>query len=140
MGRDALIRGLGLVALVLAASGGSARLPRLTVAEVWRQHGALDGQVIRVSGVVLKCERLSCSLRSDLGPDSRGLSLGSSDSFDRAIQSRLGQPVVIEARLNARCLHARADHKSVEHGSPGIIVVCSDRANELVDPRLVPLR
>jgi len=138
MGRDTLIRGLCLLTLLLAASG-SARLPGLIVPEVWKQHIKLDGQVIRVSGVVLRCQQLGCSLRENPSPSARTLGLGSSPEFDRAIQSRLGLPIVVEGRLKADCLHSRADRLTGNHGRTDI-VICTDRAAELVNPRLVSLR
>ena len=135
MGCDALIRALGLLTLLLAASA-SARLPGLTVPEVRKQHVALDGQLVRVSGVVLRCEQLGCSLRENPSPTARTLSLGSSPQFDGVIQSRLGLPVVIEGRLDPTCLHSRADGMTGDHGlRDGVI--CLDRAPELADPRLV---
>jgi hypothetical protein len=124
--------------LLLLAASGSARLPGLTVSDVWRQHAALDGQRIRVSGVVVECRRLSCALRENRSPDARALGLGSSDRFDAAIQSRLGLPIVIEGRLDATCLHGRADRLTGPHGAKEFI--CLDRSAELADPRIVSFR
>jgi hypothetical protein len=127
------------VTLLLLATGAPARLPGLTVTEVWKQHDALDGQVVRVSGVVTRCAVLSCSLRENPSPSARGLGIGPSQRFDADIQSRLGQPVVIEGVFDAACLHARADRASGNRQARDI-VVCTDRAPELRDPRLVSLR
>ncbi len=128
-----------VVMTVLLATGAAARLPGLTVGDVWKQHGSLDGQVVRVSGVVNKCAGFSCALRENPSPTARTLSLGSSDTFDRAIQSRLGRPVVVEGTLDARCLHARADRHSGDH-DPSKVYICTDRAPELRNPRLVSLQ
>jgi hypothetical protein len=133
-----LIRWLAFGALILPA-GASARMPGLTMTEVWKQHVALDGQVIRVSGVVKRCETLGCSLMENPGPGARSLSLGDSPQFDKDIQSRLGLPVVVEGRLDATCLHSRADRVFGAHGQKDV-VVCLDRAPELREPRLVSLR
>jgi hypothetical protein len=138
MDKDALIRTLALVMLLPAASG-SARMPGLTISEVWKQHASLDAQVIRVSGVVTRCQVLSCSLRENLSPSARTLGLGSSLMFDGAIQSRLGLPVVIEGWLNATRLHSRADRTSCDHGERDV-EICLDRASELRELRMVSLR
>jgi hypothetical protein len=128
----------GALLLFLLAASGSARLPGLTVPQVWKQHVALDGQVIRVSGVVVKCQLLGCALRENPSANARSLGLGSSDAFDRAIQSRLGLPVVVEGRLDATCLHGRADRLAGAHGATEY--VCLDRSAELAHPRIVSPR
>ena len=126
-------------ALLLLGSPALARMPGYTVSEVWKDHVALHGQIIRVSGVLTRCERLSCSLRENIGPDARSLGLGSSDRFDDEIQSRLGMPLVIEGRFDATCLHAEADRAFGEHGLKDG-VVCLDRASMLRDPKIVSNR
>ena len=138
MGENAVIRGLALLALLVGASA-SARLPGLTISEVWKQHVALDGQVIRVSGVVTRCQSLGCSLRENPSPTARTLGLGSSPEFDREIQHWLGLPVVVEGRLDAKCLHSRADRLTGSHRLADI-EICMDRASELRDPKIVSLR
>jgi len=134
-----VIRWAVATAFMLFGAAALARLPGYTVGEVWKNHVALDGKIIRVSGVVTHCELLGCSLLENVGPDSKSLSIGGSDKFDSAIQSRLGMPVVIEGRLDATCLHGMADRKFGQHGVKDVII-CTDRASMLEDPRIVSSR
>ena len=107
----------------------------LSVGVVWARHQQLDGQIIRVSGIVYRCHRLDCQLAEAPGRRAKSLGIGSSPTFDRAIQPYLGHRIIVEARLKARCLHISADRPSDRHGDD--IVVCTDRADELADPKIV---
>nr|WP_294849926.1 hypothetical protein [uncultured Sphingomonas sp.] len=125
--------------LVVLASSASARMPGYTVTEVWKNHVALDGKVIRVSGVVGRCRGLDCTLLENHSKEARRLGIGRSEDFDRTIQSRLGQIVVIEAKFDATCLHAAADMAFGDHGKSDT-VICLDRAPVLSNPRIVSSR
>ncbi|WP_152569415.1 MULTISPECIES: hypothetical protein [Sphingomonas] len=129
------------LALALAASElpPPARPPAYSIREVWQNHVALDGQVIRVRGVVTDCRALSCSLREHRGPSARTLSLGNSERFDAEVQSTLGLPITVEGRLNAACLHAAADREFGAHGRSEMLV-CTDRADMVREPRMVSNR
>ncbi|WP_300975228.1 hypothetical protein [Sphingomonas sp. LHG3406-1] len=130
---------LGGLALVAAELPAPAKPPAYSIREVWQYHQVLDGQVIRVRGIVTKCQDLGCSLREHGGMDARTLAIGTSADFDRRIQSRLGAVVTVEARFDPTCLHDRAD-KQFGHGGSGEILVCTDRASMLIDPRIVSNR
>lgn len=125
-----------LVAAGLAELPVPAKPPAYSIREVWQHHGALGGKVIRVRGVVTSCRSLSCSLREHRDKGARTLSIGTSDTFDEKIQSRLGQLVTVEGRLDPTCLHASAD-REFGHGHSDEVVVCTDRAPELIEPRIV---
>lgn len=132
---------ISLLFLALAAPEppAPAKGSAYSIREVWKNHVALDGRVIRVRGVVKNCYALSCSLLEHGGRGARRLGIGTSKQFDRAIQSRLGLPVTVEGRFDARCLHAFADREFGDHGRDEL-VVCTDRASMLHDPKLVSNR
>jgi hypothetical protein len=117
---------VGFLVLLACASAQARRAP-LSVLEVSRQSGVLNGKVIRVTGIVRNCQRLSCALLSPVN-EQHFLSIGKSDSFDRAVQRVLGREIVIEATLNDRCV-ADFDH--------GVIPICVDRSNSLANPVLI---
>ena len=99
----------------------------LSVYEVAKRHAELDGKIIRVRGVVKYCQHLSCVLYSTDNRD-HFLSLGTSPSFDDAIDLHLGHEVVVEATLNDDC---------VQDFDTGVIVMCSDRSDTLHNARIV---
>ena len=133
--RLALASFLPAVALAACATVGS-HSSALTVSEVWQRHVELDGKVVRVTGVVTRCQRLGCSLRESTQPNARSLGIGTSADFDREVQPLLGGPIVVEGRLDADCLHVAADRAYGEHGRTDI-QICSDRASMLKEPVLV---
>ena len=107
--------------------------PALTSAEIWERHHELDGQKIIARGWLQYCEPLGCRItdsRSDRDP---GLSIGSSASFDREVTGLIGRQVIVAGELDATCLHI-----SVHGPNPdGSMVVCTDRASEIENPRLL---
>lgn len=123
-----------IVVLLVAPQALSAeRREPLTVDEVIARHHALEGRTIEVRGWLSPCLRLSCRLMAR--PDDREtpyLSIGGSIAFDRRIAGRAGQRITIRARLDANCLHARADREA-----GGEVVICTDRAGELRNPVIV---
>jgi len=113
--------------MLAACASAQARPVALSVLDVSRQSEALNGKVIRVTGVVRDCQRLSCALLSPT--DARHfLSIGNSDAFDRSIRRVLGREIVIEATLNNRCV-VDFDHD--------VIPICGDRSDSLANPVLI---
>ena len=106
----------------------------LTVADVWQRHHELDGRIVRVSGVVTRCYRYGCNLLASMSENAKWIGMGGTAEFDQTIQPLLGKQIVVEGRLDARCLHASADEKYPANLD---VVVCSDRASVLTDPKLV---
>ena len=103
----------------------------LSVVEVVERHHELDGQAIRVRGYLSLCERMSCWLTPRRSKNSEPyLSIGSSQSFDSSIQNLIGQEIVVEATLDADCLHIQVDPPRPD----GTMIVCTDRASVLEDP------
>jgi hypothetical protein len=96
-----------------------------TIAAVRADPRKLDGQVVRLSGWVNRCERLSCSIdeRSVTSPGGAGahLSIASDDKFDSTLKPLLPTYVEFDARVSAACLTTQA---------------CTDRAPELTVQQL----
>ena len=111
----------------------------LTVADVWARHHALDGKVIRVRGVVAECYSLGCELYQSADDRSKWLGIGTSDTFDAAVQSYLGKQIVVKGLFRADCLHALADPANQTHRADGelTVVICTDRADMIINPQLV---
>jgi hypothetical protein len=84
-----------------------------------------DGQVVRVSGWVNRCQPLSCQIdeRSATSPGGAGghLSIGQNQKFDDTMRSLVPTYVEFDARVNAACLTGQ---------------VCLDRAPELTVEQL----
>ena len=99
----------------------------LSVHEVSQQQDALNGKVIRVSGVVRHCQRLSCAL---ISPTNKlhFISIGNSETFDQDIRQHLNREVVVEGMLDSRC---------VNDFDLGDYAVCADRPDSLANPSLV---
>lgn len=135
-----------MILLALLASAAPAELPApakppaYSIREVWQHHAALDGQLLRVRGVVTKCRPLGCSLREHGGKGARSVAIGTSADFDRRIQSRLGELITVEGRFDPTCLHREADRDFPHRMASDEIVVCTDRASMLHSPRLVSNR
>lgn len=96
-----------------------------TIAAVRADPRKFDGQVVRLSGWVNRCERLSCSIdeRSVTSPGGAGahLSIASDDKFDSTLKPLLPTYVEFDARVSAACLTTQA---------------CTDRAPELTVQQL----
>ena len=129
-----------LIALTLLAQSVSSahEMPKiLGVREAVERHHELDGQTIRVSGYVPYCKLLDCAIHAKRNSHSKPyLRLGSSEAFDAQVQSWLGKRIVVEGRLEAKCIHLRADPPA-PLSSDDELIVCFDRANELRDPKIV---
>ena len=133
------MRYLLIIAGLLEASVAAAvEAPVLTVPQVIAQHEALDGKVVRVRGWLLKrCQKLDCALSARRDDREPSISLGGSTSFDLALQdSRAeGHEILVEGRVNRICF----DHSKDPGNGPGDLIFCTDRADELVDPRLITI-
>jgi hypothetical protein len=131
------MRYLLIIAGSLGASiGAAAEAPALTVPQVIAQHEALDGKVVRVRGWLLhRCQKLDCALSARRGDRQPSLSLGSSANFDLALQdSRAeGHEILVEGRVNRTCF----DHSKDPDNDSRELTFCTDRADELADPRLI---
>ena len=130
-----LLPALLLTGCVTAQSSSSA----LSVADVWAKHHELDGQAIRVQGVVTNCYNLGCELYQSANDKSKWLGIGTSDTFDDAVQPFLGRRIIVAGRLRADCLHVFADQDSQTHRADGEpnVVICTDRASMIMRPELV---
>jgi hypothetical protein len=91
-----------------------------TIAAIRANPKKFDGQVVRLSGWVNRCQRLSCRIdeRAASGPDGPGdhLSIGENQKFDDTVKGLIPTHVEFDARFDAKCLTD---------------VVCTDRAPEL---------
>jgi hypothetical protein len=122
-----------ILALIGSVSPATLDDAALTVDEVVERHHELDGQAIRVRGWLTLCQPLSCSLSSSpQRGDGFSLSIGGSDSFDRAVAGLIGRKIVVDAKLDAKCLHIQVDAEL-----PSDVLLCLDRAPVLTSPRLV---
>lgn len=134
--RAMLLCALAASALLIGTGSSLAQDRRepLSVEDVIGRHHQLDGRTIEVRGWLSNCQRLSYRLMAGIGgAGTPYLSIGGSRSFDARIHGRAGQRITIRARLDARCMHARAD--SSREGDE--VVICTDRASELRNPVLV---
>jgi hypothetical protein len=111
----------------------------MTVGEVWQEHHRLEGQVVRVEGIITRCYDLSCPLKESVEDGAKWLGIGTSDTFDAEVQSYLGRRIVVEGRLRGECLHTYADPKEQTHRADGefVGVICTDRSSMLLNPKLV---
>jgi hypothetical protein len=135
MGADALMRLLPL--LLLGCAAAPLQGAALSVGDVWQKHHELEGRLVRVHGVITRCEPLGCMLRESRD-GSKWLGVGESENFDDHAARYLGKPIVVEGRLRSDCLHAYADPPEVTqpHGEfQGVI--CTDRSGMLLNPRLI---
>ena len=105
----------------------SAKPTALSVYEVGKQNEALNGKTIRVVGVVRHCQRLSCALESPTN-ERHFISIGTSKTFDHAVKGLLGREIIVEATLDNGC---------VVDFDQGVIPICGDRSNSLVNPVLI---
>ena len=88
-----------------------------TIAAIRSNPKKFDGQVVRLTGWVNACQRLSCGIDERPASDPKGagerLSLAGNPKFDQTIQPLLPTYVEFDARFQARCLTT---------------AVCTDRA------------
>jgi hypothetical protein len=114
-----VISALLLLAQIVAASAEPKPIAT-TIAAIRANPKRFDGQVVRLSGWLNRCQRLSCSIdeRSATSHGGAGehLSIGSNQKFDDTIRPLLPTYVEFDARVNAACLTAE---------------VCIDRGPEL---------
>jgi hypothetical protein len=91
-----------------------------TIAAIRANPRKFDGQVVRLSGWVNRCQPLSCAIEerptTAQGGAGQRLSIAANSKFDDAIRPLLPTYVEFDARLNAQCL---------------TISVCTDRAPAL---------
>jgi hypothetical protein len=91
-----------------------------TIAAIRANPKRFDGQVVRLSGWVNRCQRLSCSIdeRPAISHGGAGehLSIEENQKFDDVIRPLLPTYVEFDARVNAACLTTQ---------------VCIDRGPEL---------
>jgi len=113
--------------MLAVCAHAQAKPAALSVLEVSRRSEGLNGKVVRVTGIVRHCQRLSCALLSPTN-ENHFLSIGRSDAFDRDVRRVLGHEIVIEATLDDRCV-VDFDHN--------IIPICGDRSNSLANPVLI---
>lgn len=94
-----------------------------TIAAIRSNPRKYDGQVVRLTGWVNSCQRLSCGINERPASDPKGagdgLSIGDDAKFDQTIAPLLPTYVEFDARFDARCLI---------HSQENEIVVCTDRA------------
>ena len=129
---------LTLALLLVAACVAAPTADRpLTVSEVWARHHELDGKLIRVEGVIEQCYRLGGPLKESLGPEAKHLNVGTSESFDVAVQQFVGKRIVVAGRLRTDCMHVSADEDRGERD--GSVIICTDRASMIMNPRIVGL-
>jgi hypothetical protein len=88
-----------------------------TISAIRANPGKFDGKVVRLSGWVNRCARLSCAIEerpasAPGGPGER-LSIAGDSKFDAIVGPIAPTPVEFDARVDARCLTT---------------TVCSDRA------------
>jgi hypothetical protein len=97
-----------------------------TIAAIRADPKRFDGQVVRLSGWVNRCEPLFCWIeeRRATSPDGAGghLSIASSDKFDSTVKPLLPTYVEFDARVDATCLTPSVGNE---------IKVCADRVPEL---------
>ena len=94
-----------------------------TIAAIRSNPRKYNGQVVRLTGWVNSCQRLSCGINERPASDPKGagdgLSIGDDAKFDQTIAPLLPTYVEFDARFDARCLI---------HSQGNEIVVCTDRA------------
>ena len=96
-----------------------------TIAAIRANPKKFDQQVVRLSGWVNRCERLSCSIdersATSAGGAGEHLSIASDDKFDSTLKPLLPTHVEFDARVNAACLTTQT---------------CTDRSPELTVQQL----
>jgi hypothetical protein len=123
--------------LGLSVTAG-AEAPVLTVPQVIARHEALDGKIVRVRGwLIHRCQRLDCALSARRDDREPSLSLGGSTSFDSALRDARaeGHEILVEGRVNRTCF----DHSKDPGNDSRELVLCTDRADELANPRLISI-
>jgi hypothetical protein len=126
------IAATGCASVPSADRGG---LQPIAVAQVLKRHHELDGLVIQVRGVIPYCKAMGCPLR-DIGDPTQSLGIGMSARFAGRARMTLGRPVVVQGRLDASCLHSRLDGPETMKN----MVICLDRAQALLDPKMIAVQ
>lgn len=130
-----MILRLGIAAGVLALLA-AAPVPVMSVGDVIAGHEALDGKTVRVRGwLYAACYRFGCAIRARNERLAVQLSIGESSTFDRALEAAnaVGKEIVVEGRVDRTCF----DHSKDPGTTVKDIVICTDRAPQLADPRLI---
>jgi hypothetical protein len=131
-----MIRAIATGMLVFAASvSASTSHQSLSISEVAARHEKLDGHRVRVHGWLNSCQRLGCIIYESPGGNGATLSLGSSPYFDRRVASfaKFDSEIILEGIVDRHCF----DHSSDPGHDPNDILVCTDRADQIRNPRLV---
>jgi hypothetical protein len=121
-----MIRAIATGMLVFAASvSASTSHQSLSISEVAARHEKLDGHRVRVG----------CIIYESPGGNGATLSLGSSPYFDRRVASfaKFDSEIILEGIVDRHCF----DHSSDPGHDPNDILVCTDRADQIRNPRLV---
>jgi hypothetical protein len=96
-----------------------------TIAAIRANPKRFDGQVVRLSGWVNRCQPLSCAIDERAATAAKGpgehLSIASDDKFDTTLKPLLPTYVEFDARVSAACLSTQ---------------VCTDRAADLTVQQL----
>ena len=94
---------------------------------------------MRVRGWLLeRCYRFGCSISASNDTASERLSIGGSKSFDLALSQAnvRGREILVEGRVKRDCFaHPKGDPAF----DPNIISVCTDRADQLANPKLIKI-
>lgn len=84
----------------------------MTVAEVRRNVGALDGQAVLVTGWLAECRGLNCTLWPSVpDPKASGIqapSIGRRDWFDRSAADHAPGRITFRARVHHECIDVDA--------------------------------
>lgn len=107
------------------------------VRDVVRNSNKLDGKVIRVVGIVYRCQQLGCDLLDAKKPAEFGFGLGTNPGFDEEVRLNLRKKIIVEGQVDATCLHQ--GERSLPTGQTEMII-CTDRASVLKNPKLVESR
>lgn len=127
---------LASMAMLAAAAAASEPQAVLSVGDVIAQHEALDGKLVHVRGwLYAPCYPLACTIRARNERLAPQLSIGGSPAFDRDVtaMTKAGSEIVIEGRVNRRCFDHGRDADAPRYPAPP----CTDRADQLAEPRLV---
>ncbi|HEY1142576.1 MAG TPA: hypothetical protein VGE68_00935 [Sphingomicrobium sp.] len=97
-----------------------------TIAAIRSDPKKFNGQVVRLTGWVNQCQRLSCGIEERPASDPKGagqrLSIAGDAKFDRTIVPLLPTYVEFDARVDTGCLVSPAGDT---------IMVCADRVPDL---------
>lgn len=105
-----------------------------------QRHEELDGKRVMITGWLVECQPLSCALLNNLDglddDDFHYISLGESLEFDRSVARFEGRPHLVEVEgIIRRTCFSHQNDVGIDLG--GDIIVCTDRADQLRNPRLL---